>query len=167
LLETLRKDCKSHIFFDPKSVFQYTIYFLAMLDLSNLSILVNDPIQHQTLCPKIPTKFPSDIPKFDGKPREDLSTHVMMYHLWCSSNSLVGDSIQLRIFQRTLTGSATKWYIELLGATYHMFASFSMNFLMHFQLLRFRHHSVRTLSCTFPIILMNGYDGLGSVKIKF
>jgi hypothetical protein len=44
------------------------------------------------------------------------------------------DSIRLHLFQRTLTGSTTKWYIELLHASFHDFNSLSMSFLMHFQL---------------------------------
>jgi hypothetical protein len=44
------------------------------------------------------------------------------------------DSVHLRLFQRTLTGSATKWYIELPHASFHDFNSLAMSFLMHFQL---------------------------------
>jgi hypothetical protein len=87
--------------------------FMATLDLLDLSQILNDPIHHSPRWPIIPTKLPSDIPKFDGKPGEDLNNHVMTFHLWCSSNSLMDDSIWLHIFQQTLMGSATKWYIEL------------------------------------------------------
>jgi hypothetical protein len=87
--------------------------FLATLDLPDLSRILNDPILHSPHWPVIPAKLPSDIPKFDGKPGEDPNNHVMTFHLWCSSNSLMDDSIRLRLFQRTLTGSAAKWYIEL------------------------------------------------------
>jgi hypothetical protein len=63
---------------------------------------------------EMPSKLPSDIPKFDGNPGEDPSTHIMTYHLWCSSNSLMDDSVRLHLFQRSLTGAVTtKWYIEL------------------------------------------------------
>ena len=92
---------------------QHRSPFLATLNLPDLSRLTNDPILHLPHWPAIPTKLPSDIPKFDGRPGEDPSTHVMTFHLWCSSNSLVDDSIKLRLFQRTLTGAAAKWYIEL------------------------------------------------------
>jgi hypothetical protein len=44
------------------------------------------------------------------------------------------DSIRLHLFQRTLTGSAAKWYIELPCASFHDFNSLAMSFLMHFQL---------------------------------
>jgi hypothetical protein len=87
--------------------------FLATLDLPNLSRLTNDTILHFLFWPLIPAKLPSDIPKFGDKPGEDTNNHVMTFHLWCSSNSLMDDSICLCLFQRTLMGSATKWYIEL------------------------------------------------------
>jgi hypothetical protein len=73
--------------------------FLATLDLLDLSRILNDLIHHSPQWPAIPTKLPSDIPKFDGKPGEDPNNHVMNFHLWCSSNSLMDDSIRLHIFQ--------------------------------------------------------------------
>jgi len=44
------------------------------------------------------------------------------------------DSIHLRLFQRTLTGFATKWYIDLPRASFYDFKSLAMSFLTHFQL---------------------------------
>jgi hypothetical protein len=44
------------------------------------------------------------------------------------------DSIRLRLFQRTLTGTTIKWYIELQRGTFQDFNSLSMAFLTHFQL---------------------------------
>jgi hypothetical protein len=82
----------------------------------------------------MPTKFPSDIPKFEGKPGEDPGDHVTMFHLWCSSNSLKDDSVQLCLFQRTLIGGAAKWYIELDSSKYSYFNNLEMVFLNHFQL---------------------------------
>jgi hypothetical protein len=73
--------------------------FLATLDLPDLSRILNDPIRHSPQWPVIPAKLPSDIPKFDGKPGEDPNNHVMTFHLWCSSNSLMDDSIRLHLFQ--------------------------------------------------------------------
>jgi hypothetical protein len=108
--------------------------FLATLDLPDLSRLTNDPISHSSVWPVIPAKLPSDISKFDGNPGEDLNNHVMTFHLWCSSNSLMDDSVCLHLFQRTLTGSAAKWYIELPRASFHDFNSLAMSFLTHFQL---------------------------------
>jgi hypothetical protein len=107
--------------------------FLATLDLPDMSRLTNDPIQHAPFWPPIPTKLPSEIPKFNQKPGEDPNNHVMNFHLWCSSNSLMDDSIHLRIFQRTLTCATTKWYIELLCKSSVNFNSLSMEFMMHFQ----------------------------------
>jgi hypothetical protein len=82
----------------------------------------------------MPTKLPLDIPKFKAKPNEDPGDHVTSFHLSCSSNSLKDDSIQLRLFQRTLIGSAVKWYIELDHSRYSSFGELAMYFLNHFQL---------------------------------
>jgi hypothetical protein len=108
--------------------------FLATLDLPDLSRILNDLIRHSPQWPAIPAKLPSDIPKFDGKPGEDPNNHVMTFHLWCSSNSLMDDSIRLRLFQRTLTGSAVKWYIELPRGFFTDFNTLAMAFLTHYQL---------------------------------
>jgi hypothetical protein len=82
----------------------------------------------------MPTKFPLEIPKFEDKPNEDPSDHVTTFHLWCSSNSLKDDSVQLQLFQRTLIGSVAKWYIELDHSRYSSFGELAMDFLNHFQL---------------------------------
>ena len=74
------------------------IPFLATLNLPNLSKLINDPIRHSSVWPPIPTRLPSDIPKFKGKANEDPNTHIMTFHLWCSSNSSMDDSVRLRLF---------------------------------------------------------------------
>jgi hypothetical protein len=108
--------------------------FLATLDLPDLSRILNDPIRHSPQWPAIPAKLPSDIPKFDGKAGEDPNNHVMTFHLWCSSNSLMDDSIRLRLFQRTLTGAAAKWYIELPRGFFSDFNTLAMAFLTHYQL---------------------------------
>jgi hypothetical protein len=91
------------------------IPFLATLYLPDLSCLTNDPIQHAPFWPSIPAKLSSDIPKFNGKLGEDPNNHVMTFHLCYSSNSFMDESIHLRLFQRTLIGSTTKWYIEQWG----------------------------------------------------
>ena len=106
--------------------------FLAMLNIPDLSRLMNDPVAHDPAWPAIPTKLPSDIPKFEGKLGEDLSEHVTIFHLWCSSNSLHQDSICLRLFQCTLIGPATKWYIEIPRGAFALFDDLAMNFLNHF-----------------------------------
>ena len=82
----------------------------------------------------MPTKFPSDIPKFEGKPNEVPGDHVTTFHLWCLSNYLRDDSIQLHMFQCTLIGSAAKWYIDLDHSRYSTFGELAMVFLNHFQL---------------------------------
>ena len=103
-----------------------------MLNLLDLSRLMNDPVSHDLSWPAVPHKIPSDIPKFEGKAREDPSEHVTDFHLWFSSNSLHDDLIHLRLFQRTLMGPTTKWYIELPGGVYTTFDDIAMTFLNHF-----------------------------------
>ena len=76
----------------------HQLLFVATLGLPHLSKLINDPIQHNHAWPPIIVKLPSDIPKFDGKQGYDPKNHVMTFHLWCSSNSLMDDSIRLRLF---------------------------------------------------------------------
>ena len=71
---------------------------LATLNLPNLSTLMNNLVSHDPAWPAVPNKIPLDIPKFEGKAREDPSEHVTTFHLWCSSNSLHDDSIRLRLF---------------------------------------------------------------------
>ena len=58
----------------------------------------------------------------------------MNYHLWYTSNSLIDDSIRLRLFQRTLIGLAAKWYIELPRGSFNNFNALATDFLTHFQL---------------------------------
>ena len=81
----------------------------------------------------MPAKLPSDIPKFEGKVGECPQNHIMTFHLWCSSNRMIDDSIRPRLFQCTLTGGATKWYIELPHAKYPQFNSLAFMFLQYFQ----------------------------------
>jgi hypothetical protein len=82
----------------------------------------------------MPTKFPLDIPKFEGKPGKDPGDHMTTFHLWFSSNSLRYDSIQFLLFQCTLIGGAAKWYIELDRSRHYYFNDLAMVFLNHFQL---------------------------------
>ena len=83
----------------------------------------------------MPTKIPSDIPKFERKAGECPQNHIMTFHLWCSSNSILDDSIRLIMFQCTLTCVAAKWYIELPQAKYPDFNSLAFMFMQYFQLL--------------------------------
>jgi hypothetical protein len=79
-------------------------------------------------------KLPLEIPKFEAKPNEDRGDHVTTFHLWCLSNSLRDDSVQLPLFQHTLIGSVRKWYIELDRSIYSSFGELEMALLNHFQL---------------------------------
>ena len=60
--------------------------------------------------------------------------HVTTFHLWFVSNSMVDDSIQLRLFPRTLIGIAAKWYIELPCEAINTFGTLAIEFLKNFQL---------------------------------
>jgi hypothetical protein len=82
-------------FFHGYQQHQPNIPFLAILHFPELTRLLNDPICHDPRWPPMLTKFPSDIPKFEAKPNEDPGDHVTTFHLWCSSNSLKDDSVQL------------------------------------------------------------------------
>ena len=63
-------------------------------------------------------------------------------------NSIVDDSIRLRLFQRTLTGVAAKWYVELPQAKYRDFNSLAFIFLWYFQLpVRYDKRVEILLSC--------------------
>ena len=76
----------------PKLPFLVTLHFI------DFSRLLNDSICHDPRWLPMPTKFPSDIPKFEGKPGEDPSDHVTTFHLWCSSNSLQDNSVEFHFF---------------------------------------------------------------------
>ena len=56
----------------------------------------------------------------------------MTFHIWCPSNSLMDDSIRLRLFQRNLTGSAAKWYTKLPRGLFNEFNTLAMAFLTHY-----------------------------------
>ena len=109
--------------------------FLATLNLPDLTKLMNDPIQYNLAWPPVPTKLTSDIPKFEGKSGKDPGDHVTTFNVWCSSNSLIDDSIRLRLFQHTLTRNVSKLYIEFPRGTYTSFADLANILLNHFQLL--------------------------------
>ena len=76
-----------------RSTLGSSLPFMASLNLPDLAWLTNDPILHNPLWPPIPTKIPLDIPKFEGKEGEDPQNHIMSFHLWCSSNSILDDSV--------------------------------------------------------------------------
>jgi hypothetical protein len=73
-------------------------------------------------------------PSLKEKQGEDPANHIMTFHLWCSSNNIMDDSIRLRLFQRTLTGPSTKWYVEEKSGSHVTFESLAKAFLTFFQL---------------------------------
>jgi hypothetical protein len=108
--------------------------YLASLNIPNLTKLTNDPIFHDATWPNMPTKLSLDIPKFEGKPGEDPTNHVMNFHLWCSSNNIMDDSIHLSLFQITLIGSVAKWYVDEKLGSHVTFELLAKAFLSFFQL---------------------------------
>jgi hypothetical protein len=96
--------------------------FLATLNIPYFSKLMNDPVSHDTTWPPIPTKLPSNIPKFEGKNGEHPGDHITTFHLWCSSNCLNDISIWLIFFQCTLITVTVKWYIKLPRGEYGTFS---------------------------------------------
>jgi hypothetical protein len=67
--------------------------YLASLNILDINKLTNDPIFHNPTWPTMPTKIPSNIPKFEGKVGDDPANHIMTFHLWCSMNNIMDDSI--------------------------------------------------------------------------
>ena len=112
----------------PHIILVSNLPFMAHLNLTH------DPIHHQKFWPPMPTKLPSDIPKFEWKAGECRQNHIMTFHLWCSSNNIVDYSIRIRLFQCTLTSAIAKCYIELSQAKYPYFNSLAFMFLQYFQL---------------------------------
>jgi hypothetical protein len=110
------------------------IPYLESLNILYLNKLMNDPILHDATWPNMPTKLPSDIPNFEGKPGEDPTNHVMTFHLCFSSKKIMDDSIHLSLFQRTLTGSSTKWCVDEKSGSHVTFESLAEAFLYFFQL---------------------------------
>jgi hypothetical protein len=106
--------------------------YLASLNIPDLSQIMNDPIFHDPTWPNMPTKLPSDMPKFEGELGEDTNNHVMNFHLWFSSNNVMDDSILLKLFQRTLTGSSAKWYVDEKSESHITFESLANAFLSFF-----------------------------------
>lgn len=106
--------------------------FIIGLSLSDFIQLINDPIHHDSSWPTMPTKFLSDIPKFEGNFGEDPTNHIHSFHMWCSSNSITDDSIHLRLFQRTLTRDVVKWYVDQPTSSHSTFAMLAKEFLSYF-----------------------------------
>jgi hypothetical protein len=111
-----------------------SVLYFEYLNILDLTKLTNDPILHDPTWPNMPTKLPTNILKFEGKPGEDPANHVMNFHLWFSSNIIMDDSIFLIVFQRTLIGSSNKWYVDEKSGSHVTFESLAMAFLSFFQL---------------------------------
>jgi hypothetical protein len=109
--------------------------YLASLNIPDLSKFTNEPILHDPTWLAMPTKLPSDIPKFEGKAREDPANHIMTFHLWCSSNNIMDDSILLRLFRHTLTSPSAKWYVDEKSRSHVTFESLAKKIVTFFQLL--------------------------------
>jgi hypothetical protein len=108
--------------------------YLTSLNIPNLSKLTNDLILHDPTWLGMPTKLPSDIPKFKEEVGDDPANHVMTFHLWCSSNSIMDDSICLSLFQCTLTGPSAKWYVDKKSGSHVTLESLAKSFFTLFQL---------------------------------
>jgi len=74
------------------------------------------------------------MPNFDEKPGEESSKHIMTYHLFYSSKSLMDHSIRLRLFYRSLMGGATKWHIKPKGISFEILNNLAFFFLTQFQI---------------------------------
>ena len=122
-IQGLTRILRSHQYYYPQ---------LATLDLPDFPRLTNDTIQHAPHWKPIPNKLPSDILKFDGKLGEDPKNHVMTFHCWCSSNSLMDHSIHLCLSQRTFTGMKSRWYIEFSSHFFIDYGPLAMAFFTHF-----------------------------------
>jgi hypothetical protein len=94
----------------------------------------------------MPTKIPSDIAKFEGKVGDDPANHIMTFHLWCSSNSIMDNSVRLRLFQHTLTGPSAKWYVEEKSGSHVTFESLAKSFFTIFQLPIHHDNDLKLLS---------------------
>jgi hypothetical protein len=108
--------------------------YLASLNILDLTKITNDPILHDLTWPAMPTKLPSDIPKFEGKTGDNLANHIMTFHLWFSSNNIMDESVRFRLFHHTLTGPSTKWYVEEKYGSHVTFESLDKEILTFFQL---------------------------------
>ena len=104
---------------------------MATLDVSDLSHLTNDPIQHEPQLPQIPVKFPFNIPNFDGKSGEDPKNCVMTYHFLLFLQRSHGHFYPFETF----TKFSTKWYIELPQHSFQDFNMLEMSFFDTFLLI--------------------------------
>jgi hypothetical protein len=120
--------------------------YLASLNILDPTKITNDPILHDPTWPAMPTKLLSEIPKFEGKVGYDHTNHIMTFHLWCSSNSIMDDSVRLRLFQRTLTGPSAKLYVEEKYGSHVTFEYLAKAFFTFFKLPIHHENGIELLS---------------------
>lgn len=113
---------------------QPSLPYMPNWSLLNSNKIINDPLLHDHNLPPMPTKLPSNIPKFEGNPREYPTNHVPSFHMWFSSNSISKESIHLHLFQRTLTRSTTKGYVNQPHFSHSTFATLSNTFPSYFNI---------------------------------
>ena len=114
--------------------------YMEALNLIYLRKLINDQVSHDSNWPSMLTKLLLDIPKFKGKVVEDPIYHVMSFHLWCSLNRIIEYFVHLQLFQWTLMGPNTKWYVFEPIRTYKTFEGLAKTFLSFFHL--FVRHNI-------------------------
>jgi hypothetical protein len=122
------------------------ISYLDSLNIPDLTKLINDPILHDPTWPAMPTKLPSDIPKFEGKMGDDLDNHIMTFHLWFFSNNIMDESIRFILFHHTLTNPASKWYVEEKYGSHVTFESLAKEFSIFFHISIHHDNGLELLS---------------------
>ena len=122
-------DMNIYVPLEQKTFSNMQLPSLYTLELPNLRRLTNKPIQDNLAWTVVLVKIPTDKPKFDGKSKEDSTTHITIFHIWCVSNLLLDDRICLCLFPHTLTGNASKWFIEFPTAWFNNFNALEMAFL--------------------------------------
>jgi hypothetical protein len=83
----------SHTMVAPTPNFPY----LASLNIPYLTKLMNDPIYMIPLGLTCPPNYLQTSQSLKGNQGEDPTNHIMSFHLWCSSNNIMEDSIRLMI----------------------------------------------------------------------
>ena len=78
----------------------------------------------------------------------------------------MNDSIRLRLFQRTLTGTTTKWYIELPCHSFVDFSALETVFLTHFQLPIHYEMGIDLLTSLYKITSMHISDHIHEWRMR-
>lgn len=69
----------SHTIHVSKANLAHNVHFIAVINIHDISKLKNDPIAHDITCQDMPTDFPLDIPKFQGKHVKYPINHVVNF----------------------------------------------------------------------------------------